>query len=246
MPLTQKQYQNALSYQGAAVQSTVDVSSEASDQQKAVEQVKSLMEKQKSLSCKLFEVEFSCRTKPRLFISEEGLLGQFSKGAKKWGSPVLGNYTITKIVTYAANADDANVLKHQAQIRCVAKYMEQAKKAEFSNRFIRKCLNANPLCSAFENGLSSGNKIEGKLVSVRSLAKHCEQYFGIDLVSEIAGRKNLRTGRFPYQGYEGSIQLKLDESGDYHGWFNCEFKGCGNGYYYLLINNDHFIGYDID
>ena len=28
--------------------------------------------------------------------------------------------------------------------------------------------------------------------------------------------------------------------------FSKEFRNCGNGYYYLLINDEYMIGYDID
>ena len=30
------------------------------------------------------------------------------------------------------------------------------------------------------------------------------------------------------------------------GYFAKEFRNCGNGYYYLLINDNYFIGYDVD
>lgn len=245
MALTQKQYRDALAYEGKKAESTT-INGDYTDQRWAVDTIKSLMERQKSLNlAQFFDVKFACGTKPRLFLSENGELGQFNKGAKKWGYPVLGNLTITQIVTYAAN-QDASTKAHLNQIRCVEKYVAQAKKAGFTNHFIRKCLNANPLCSPFENGLSSGVPIEGQLVSVKSLAKYCEQYFGIDLIASIAERKSLRTGRFPYNGYDGSIELRLNEAGDYQGWFNKEYRNCGNGRYYLLINEEQFVGYDID
>ena len=34
--------------------------------------------------------------------------------------------------------------------------------------------------------------------------------------------------------------------GMFFGYLSLEYKGCGNGYYYLLINDDNFIGYDVD
>jgi len=39
---------------------------------------------------------------------------------------------------------------------------------------------------------------------------------------------------------------KTDKSDAKTAGFSEEFRGCGNGYYYLLINDENFIGYDID
>lgn len=36
------------------------------------------------------------------------------------------------------------------------------------------------------------------------------------------------------------------KQGDIHGGFSKERRNCLNGFYYLLINDSNFIGYDID
>ena len=36
------------------------------------------------------------------------------------------------------------------------------------------------------------------------------------------------------------------QAGDLNAGFSKEYRGCGNGYYYLLINEQTFIGCDID
>ena len=36
------------------------------------------------------------------------------------------------------------------------------------------------------------------------------------------------------------------ENGDMAAGFSKEYRNCGNGYYYLLINDEYMIGYDID
>ena len=36
------------------------------------------------------------------------------------------------------------------------------------------------------------------------------------------------------------------ENGDMAAGFGKEFRNCGNGYYYLLVNDEYMIGYDID
>jgi hypothetical protein len=37
-------------------------------------------------------------------------------------------------------------------------------------------------------------------------------------------------------GYDCSVETKMSEDGIYRGWFSQEFKGTGNGYYWLLIS----------
>lgn len=39
---------------------------------------------------------------------------------------------------------------------------------------------------------------------------------------------------------------KNTSPGDVMGYLSPEYKDCGNGYCYLLINEDKFIGYDKD
>ena len=52
--------------------------------------------------------------------------------------------------------------------------------------------------------------------------------------------------QFDYNGYDGSVSFVKDDKGDFRGYFAKEFRNCGNGYYYLLINDNYFIGYDVD
>lgn len=41
--------------------------------------------------------------------------------------------------------------------------------------------------------------------------------------------------------YDVSVSGKLCEDGIYKAWFSLEYKGCGNGHYYLLINENQAI-----
>ena len=51
--------------------------------------------------------------------------------------------------------------------------------------------------------------------------------------------------RFDFCGYDGTLWCEPKENGDMIAGFSKEYH-CGNGYYYLLINDDCVIGYDID
>ena len=54
------------------------------------------------------------------------------------------------------------------------------------------------------------------------------------------------TGRFDFCGYDGTLWCEPRENGDMAAGFSKEYRNCGNGYYYLLINDEYMIGYDID
>lgn len=43
------------------------------------------------------------------------------------------------------------------------------------------------------------------------------------------------------KGYDNSVDCKLGEDGIMRAWYSEEFKGCGNGHYYLAVNSTHAI-----
>lgn len=52
--------------------------------------------------------------------------------------------------------------------------------------------------------------------------------------------------RFDFCGYDGTLWCEPREDGDMVAGFMKEYRNTGNGYYYLLINDNTMIGYDID
>lgn len=59
-------------------------------------------------------------------------------------------------------------------------------------------------------------------------------------------KKSFSSFRFDFCGYDGTLWCEPRENGDMAAGFSKEFRNCGNGYYYLLINDEYMIGYDID
>ena len=49
-----------------------------------------------------------------------------------------------------------------------------------------------------------------------------------------------------YGGYDYSIEIRKNEDGTIIGWYSAEYKGCGNGHYYLLLDAEHAIYYEDD
>lgn len=127
------------------------------------------------------------------------------------------------------------------------KFIKKAKLATFKSSYVQKCLEADPSKSPYENGLSTGVPIEGKIITLKSFGKQyprIEQQFR----EALKERKPYDSGRVPFRGYEATLSLWYtdNEMTLMNGGLSLEYKDCGNGYYYLLINDDEFIGYDID
>lgn len=66
-------------------------------------------------------------------------------------------------------------------------------------------------------------------------------------------RCNFNSGQFTFRGYDGSLWIEVKQkddnyykAGDIAAGFSKEYRGCANGYYYALIDDEHFIGIDID
>lgn len=66
------------------------------------------------------------------------------------------------------------------------------------------------------------------------------------VIGIIAERKKRKGYRFDFCGYDGTLWCEPREDGDMASGFMKEYRNTGNGYYYLLINDNTMIDYDID
>lgn len=128
----------------------------------------------------------------------------------------------------------------------VLKYKKLAQKATFTNKFIESCLNADENKSLYDNHLSSGSYIEGggiegKCIRVKTIEKYCGKKVIEEFFNALRKGERWSSHRFNIYGYDGSLHTWAGM-----GYFDKEYRDCGNGYYYLLINDENFIGYDID
>lgn len=127
------------------------------------------------------------------------------------------------------------------------KFKKEAAKAEFYNDFIEKCLLADPAKGPYQNGLTTGTSIDGKCITTKALEKDFE-YTGLMERFWEAFRKceEWHSPRYRWRGYDMSLWVWHDSQGRATAGLNMEYLDCGNGYYYLLINEEKFIGVDID
>lgn len=132
----------------------------------------------------------------------------------------------------------------------VRKYQKLAAKASFSNIYIRNILNADPSKTLFENSITTGTRIDGQVISLEAIRKWCGEANYQNFKEALKDKRTFDSGRFDFRGYDGRLWIAVYENNDgiyeINAGFSKEYRNCGNGYYYLLINDDNFIGYDID
>ena len=134
----------------------------------------------------------------------------------------------------------------------MAKFKRYAARATFPSAFIRKCLAADTSKGCYENRLTTGTRIDGEIISLNAIERF-SPYSVRQFRKALKERRNYNSGRFEFRGYDGSLWIEIAEQddgynrkGDVMAGFNKEYRDCGNGYYYNLIDDEHFIGADID
>lgn len=179
----------------------------------------------------------------RLFLSAQGNICEFARRSKTKGYPI-------DIEIIEGWSDMTRVVRSETDI--VAKFRRYASRATFPSQFIRKCLEADPTKSCYENRLTTGTRIDGEIISLKAIERYAP-YAVLEFRKALKERHDYNSHRFDFRGYDGSLWLKVVKkdngyykAGDIAAGFNKEYRGCGNGYYYSLIDDEHFIGTDID
>ena len=190
----------------------------------------------------------------RFFIADNhGYLCYFKKGSSRRGYPFY-EHDFDALVSFNGAKVATEVDKDQAEYKTIAKFRKMSQKASFTNEFIKNCLAlpatfeqwvAEGKKSAYELGVTTGCKITGKVISVESYLKDFP-YERNQMTEAIKNKTVWRSGSHRWRGYDCSISFEYNEVAGWRGFLSLEYKGCGNGYYYLLINDENFIGYDVD
>lgn len=183
------------------------------------------------------------REKKRIFLSSEGNVCEFAPHSRKRGYAIPLN-----IVENWRGIE--KVQRNEADT--VAKFRRYAARASFPSAFVRKCLAADPAKDCYENRLTTGTRIDGEIISLNAIERYAP-YSVREFRKALMERRQYHSCRFDFRGYDGSLWIEIAEKddnyyrkGDVKAGFNKEYRGCGNGYYYSLIDDEHFIGTDID
>ncbi|MGE3385021.1 MAG: hypothetical protein AB7L70_18995 [Pyrinomonadaceae bacterium] len=208
--------------------------------------------------------------KHRFFISDGGSLCRFKPRSSRRGYSLYESDLARYTRFISSRPPQTSEDRLRKDYRLIEKYKRTAGEASFSNAFIRDCL-ALPDFDAwrtdlvepsswekdkekrpktlYELHITTGTSIDGKIISLNRIAKKYPREIE-SLREAIRNRSagSFITGRWAkFAGYDISIETDLNaETGDFRGFLSLEYAGCGNGYYYLLINDENFIGYDVD
>lgn len=179
--------------------------------------------------------------KRRLFINRnQNQIGIIAEGKRKSGYWFYDWGSIEKVMYPTEHDADAENSK------LIQKYQRLAKSATFTNKWLNSIAEADLTKGLYENHITTGTKIDGQCIRLSTIEKHCGYHEAQRFRDSLKNRESYHSLRFPFNGYDGSLWCEPYDDGTIMAGFNKEFVGCGNGYYYLLINDETFIGYDID
>ena len=184
------------------------------------------------------------------FISQHAGLCYY-KGASKRRGFALTTAELNDFDTYLWQDKEAD---NKATFKLIDKYRKMALLNPFANDFIDKCLQLPDTYerwkkdgkkSLYDYGVAMGTSIDGKVITFDAIRKQYPRL--VDTFFEhYNSDKKYVSGKHPFRGYELSLHVQVYDDGTVKGYLDLEYKSTANGYYYIMINNDAFIGYDID
>ena len=81
------------------------------------------------------------------------------------------------------------------------------------------------------------------------LLKNYNKQFCDNIISNINNaiktKTNYNSGRLNFRSYDTTINIKVTDN-NLEGFLSLEYRNCGNGHYFLLINDTTFIYYSKD
>lgn len=179
----------------------------------------------------------------RLFINRnENIIGIIAVGKRKNGYLFTDWASIERICYPSSSPNDAQ----DTEKKRVLKYQKLARLATHTNDWLRKIASADPEKSLYENHITTGTAIDGKCIRLSTIEKYCGATEMRLFREAMKNKTRFSSYRFDFCGYDGTLWCEPCENGDMSAGFSKEYRNCGNGYYYLLINDEYMIGYDID
>ena len=205
-----------------------------------------------------FKVTWSNGTtsKQRLFVSSNGMLCEFKKGSRKWGYP-FDPYHIVSIECIVKKVNPVDIFRRNT--KNVIKYLSASglwtPMLETAKVFLT--LTDEELLTAKENWGTYNSLMQGKLKDYH--------WFGCDCFFNLFENRAIKTvnyGRWSREadrqlvanaittktnyhtrwrkGYDNSLEVRFD-NGYARGWYSEEYKDCGNGHYYFLLDETHIL-----
>lgn len=160
---------------------------------------------------------------------------------KRTKSYVFTDWASIEQIYYPSQEQDENTDR-----KLILKYQKLARLATHTNSWLREIANADLDKNLYENHITTGTRIDGKCIGLATIEKYCGTTAMRLFREALKNKEKFSTCRFDFCGYDGTLWCEPRDNGDMAAGFSKEYRNCGNGYYYLLINDDYVIGYDID
>ena len=206
----------------------------------------------------------------RMWLHEDGRIAVMDKGRKHYGhelttwSDHYEDWATLRLVEHKGT-DRANLVRKRA--KDAVKYLTQSgfwtdikkeieyflenvdieefckdmEKGSYENFYCQRGEGQKyAWCSSYQIFESFYNKNCWKSIPWH---KHSRRYDSAEVENAIKDKKDYR--RRWTNGYDNTIEITFKD--DYpRGWLSTEFRGCGNGHYYLLFDATHAIFYEDD
>lgn len=193
-------------------------------------------------------VQYKGRRRRLFYNRDQNVCGIIAVGKRRRGFGFNDWNGIEKIFRPAPAEDPA-----EANRRLIRKFQREAAKAGFTSPFIRKIQHADYGKDLYENGITTGTGIDGQIITLEAVRKWCGETTYRSFCKAVRNHTPYHSERFDFRSYDGSLWVEVydkddgyHQAGDLNAGFSKEYRGCANGYYYLLINEQTFIGCDID
>ncbi len=191
-------------------------------------------------------------TKARLFISNMDRLCRFKPKSSRRGY-VLSEVDVNTLQAIVYLKEKTQEDLDKDEFKLISKYRKLAEKSSFTNPFIEDCRFLPATLeewvkqgkkSLYDYRITTGNRIDGKVITLDKIFRLYPE--AVNSFRDAIRKKRESRHSGPMDGYDMTISTQKRGDGTFVGYLAMEFKGCANGYYYALINDNTFIGVDVD
>jgi len=195
--------------------------------------------------------------KKRLFITDSGQIAEADKFRKTcytghyihffdynlWDSLEL----ISRDIRYGLVNHNAIF---QRNVKNAVKYLESG--LGLNPKFLEKLKSALPFSGDFENnkdklgeilGVDTMHSLALRPIETSNFGPGITEVIRRELLRAILENRSYSSGRHHFNGRDVSISYEPDKtaSSGYNCWYSREYAGCGNGDYYLALDDKHVL-----
>jgi predicted DNA-binding WGR domain protein len=200
------------------------------------------------IKAKIITTNNSMDTVERYAIADGGGVLQMAKGKKRFGR-MLSNVLpdIDKVISVKFYEDGTKKKSYADELEMVQNYLkknrhpnlwqELGKEYDFSSDKLNEFRRATVGLDHYESWQKASDYDLPRMEQHKTITM---QTAGMPKYAQEQLKEAIENGKdYSYHwdcGYDCSVSTKKGEDGKYRGWFSQEFRGTGNGHYWLLIS----------